>query len=484
MTEKLSIQFPLPGRVAFGVILLALATHTLTAQQQTASCQREDQSRVSLEIPILGPEPDDLRIFQERLTPNDPPEATVKVGALQRLENGALRWSELCLVQGERYVLTGWRKGKLRAHEEFEVQKTPVQLIQVRLEGAVTAAANGGPPPPPPPEERPREITVFYATNRNLQTVSATGPNYGGDRGQLRYGVAKVAIPPDHRAGAIESPRWYLLEFRYDPEKHVTILSKVDRVKSAFFAEMRAHVEADEKRQALVFVHGYNVSFDDALRRTAQITYDLGFKGAPVTFSWPSRGATAAYTIDENNADWSVPHLREFLNEFAAQSGAQKLYVVAHSMGNRILARALDSAFPRIRLTQVILTAPDIDAAVFEQMAEAIRASAERVTLYASSNDRALIASKQVHGYRRAGEGGDQVVVIDGVDTIDASLLDSDFLGHSYYGDHTSVLADIFYLLSGLAPDKRFGLCRRSRADRFFYIFRPELKTRVGEICP
>ena len=109
------------------------------------------------------------------------------------------------------------------------------------------------------------------------------------------------------------------------------------------------------------------------------------------------------------------------------------------------------------RFHEVVLTAPDIDADVFRRdLAPVIVAAADRVTLYASSNDEALIASRAVHGYRRAGDSGENVVVVPGVDTVDVSNVDTSLIGHCYYGNNRTVLADLFELIhSSTPPDQR-----------------------------
>src|SRR6185436_254464 len=104
--------------------------------------------------------------------------------------------------------------------------------------------------------------------------------------------------------------------FRQDPEKHVVVLSTKLLSQGHFFTQV-----ADAARSnAFIFVHGYNVSFEDAARRTAQMSYDLGFDGAPVFYSWPSQARYASYTVDETNAEWSQVDFKNFLKDFAAQS--------------------------------------------------------------------------------------------------------------------------------------------------------------------
>ena len=66
-------------------------------------------------------------------------------------------------------------------------------------------------------------------------------------------------------------------------------------------------------KRVIIFVHGYNVTFEEAALRTAQVAYDIEFKGVPVIYSWPAQGNTLSYTVDQINAAWSRPHLVEFL---------------------------------------------------------------------------------------------------------------------------------------------------------------------------
>lgn len=178
----------------------------------------------------------------------------------------------------------------------------------------------------------------------------------------------------------------------------------------------------------------------------------------PIFYSWPSQEGLLSYTIDENNVAWTVPHLKEFLLGIARRSGAQSVHLVAHSMGNRALTSALRELSLELkqdcpRFHEVVLTAPDIDADVFRRnLAPAVAKTADRVTLYASSNDEALAASKAIHGYRRAGDSGDQVVIVPGVDTINVSDIDTSLTGHCYYGSNRTVLADLFELIHGSKP--------------------------------
>lgn len=292
-------------------------------------------------------------------------------------------------------------------------------------------------------------VKVYYATDRKRTGDSEPGNIYAGDRGDLSLGFCTVSIPRDHRMGALEAPSVWRLEFSNDPEHFVVLLSVTEADQANFYKDVAAKVRASPGKLAFIFVHGYNVTFADAARRTAQMAYDLGFDGAPVFYSWPSQASYASYKVDETNAEWAVLDFKNFLEQFAQQSQADSIFLIAHSMGSRVLAGALKELVledPAIRpkFKEIIFAAPDIDADTFRRdIAPKILSKTRSATLYASSGDYALMASKAFAGYRRAGDVEGGVTIAPGLDTIDASNIRTDFVGHSYYGDSDSVLGDL-----------------------------------------
>jgi len=344
----------------------------------------------------------------------------------------------------------------------------------VRLEGVARYAP--APSPPRPPTE---SIRVFFGTDRavnGFRSVS-TGDRqpdgtFSSERGQaLALGWCDVSVPPDHRIAAIERPSIWSLEFREDPARHLVIFSRrvfqgTEDGTAAFWASIREFNKASGDDSALVFIHGFNVGFDDGIYRTAQLAYDLEFRGAPILYSWASNGTVLRYTGDLANNEFTVVNLKRFLADVATLTQAKTVHLIAHSMGNRALTNALyqlaieQRETPLAKFRNVILAAPDIDAGVFRQLAASVLRTADQVTLYASANDRALEASKELQIYPRAGDARN-IVVISGIDTIDATRLNTDLLGlhHSYYGDHTSLLSDIFQIIKqSTRPGQRFGL--------------------------
>ena len=308
-------------------------------------------------------------------------------------------------------------------------------------------------------------VQVFYGTDRSYEQSRPVSARFGSGRGVIRYGTAEVSIPPDHRLGHLEAPSIPKFEFSEDPKKHV-ILQTIDVLPAdEYFRQLGNAIQAAAGKSALVFVHGYNVTFADAARRTAQMTYDLQFPGAAIFFSWPSVGRAPDYPTDENNVQWSRPHLTQFLVDVLSKTNATDVYLIAHSMGNRALADSVievETAHPELRakIREIILAAPDIDADTFkDDIAPRIisaEASTTHLTIYASRRDEALLASKKFHGYPRAGDAGDLQIMVTGLEYIDASSVDTGFLGHSYYGDNRSVIADIHYLI-----DEHTRACKR-----------------------
>ena len=314
------------------------------------------------------------------------------------------------------------------------------------------------------------KVPVFFGTTRKV--VSGGGKNvYGYERGRLQYGVSWVSIPRAHEVGELEEPSVRTLTFREDPAKHVVLLEVRAIPKNRWFADLNASIADTHLKQAFVFIHGYNTTFSDAARRTAQIKYDLGFAGPAILFSWPSHGETSMYLADETNAEWSVPLLASFLVDLRRRTGATTIHLIAHSLGNRVLTRAvqlidLDNTIqPKPSFSQILLAAPDMDADVFrDELAPRMLKVARGITLYGASDDVAIRVSKTVHDATRAGEGGADLPIIEGIDSIDVTGIDASFLKHSYIGG-VSVLGDIAQMIcEGKTTARRLGIMKRTPA--------------------
>jgi esterase/lipase superfamily enzyme len=282
-----------------------------------------------------------------------------------------------------------------------------------------------------------------------------------------------VSIPATHKRGVFDKERWTHLEFAPDLDSHIVLLHVSDIPKEKFFSSLRTRVAG--KREVMLFIHGYRVPFSVAVRRTAQLAYDIGFDGVPILYSWPSYGGYTNYAGDEGNAAWTSPDLQQFLEDLARTSGATAIHVIAHSMGNRPLVEALTriaAARKPVHFADLVFTAPDVDADIMRRSMPAMRPLAGRITLYASSKDKALQASRVVHSDQpRAGEAGEHLLVMPGVDTIDASALETGFfaLGHNYTASNSLALTDLGKLIRDHMPPPRPGLARLAAQAGIFW---------------
>ncbi len=298
-------------------------------------------------------------------------------------------------------------------------------------------------------------IDVRYATSRKPVFNGRVHTGYGSQRLIASYpetGVVTVSVPVTvHRTGFTERP-W--LTFMESEEDHFVLKKTVKQQKDDFYHQIRSQLSATQNNAAFIYVHGYNVSFDDAAIRTAQIAYDLGGVALPVFFSWPSTGKTLPYTVDENNSEWTATQLRTFLADFATRTEAKRIVILAHSMGSRAVSRALSELIKSDmqtakKFTSVILAAPDMDSQIFEdQIAPHFKAAQLPVTIYSSNNDKALVASRFAHEHPRIGYGLPDVFVHPPFETVDATGVDTDWLSHSYYGSSPVLLKDISEIIS------------------------------------
>lgn len=310
------------------------------------------------------------------------------------------------------------------------------------------------------------ELPVWYATNRKLVNPIDVRFGYSGERDEkLHYGICRVFIPRSHKIGSTGSSWWKRLVTMTDDR--VRVISVEETNASVHWETMARRLRsiAVNDRHALLFVHGFNVTFEEAALRAAQIGFDLSVKGPIAFFSWPSRGVIRGYMEDAAAIEGSEALLAAYLAEFKAKSGADVVHIVAHSMGNRGVLRALGALASEngsLRFGQIILAAADVDADVFRHLVPGCSSVSRRTTLYVSDKDRAVEASHWLHGFARAGLVP-PVTTSPGVDTIAVSDVDLTLLGHGFVADCRPVLMDMHSLLfSNQDPADRFGLRREA----------------------
>jgi len=182
-------------------------------------------------------------------------------------------------------------------------------------------------------------VDMLVATTR----AAVSGPPgviFGGARGSgLDFANIVISIPPDsaRTPGDVQWPS----SPPGDPERSFVTLrvDRVDLVQAR--ADFDARVARTSGRKVLVFVHGYNTRFEEAVYRFAQIVHDAHVDVAPVLFTWPSGGAAIDYIYDRDSAVYSRDALEAVLQALVKDPTVGSISILAHSMGNYIVVEAL-----------------------------------------------------------------------------------------------------------------------------------------------
>lgn len=303
-----------------------------------------------------------------------------------------------------------------------------------------------------------RRVELLYATTRERDRSELVF--FTGERSEtISFGTAKIRIPELHRLGRVELPfklqlfSIKLYEKPLEPSKHFI----VEVIESVTLDEWKSLVASSGLKEALVFVHGFNVTFQDAIYRLAQITWDLKYRGLPVLFSWPSRGQIMDYAYDRESALGARDSFLSVLRNLQS-SGIERIHILAHSMGNFLVLEALNGCGPNLKelaIGEMMMAAPDLDSSHYLSIARKL-SGAFGMTMYASAADRALAVAKRIAGnVPRAGDVPlEGPLIVQGVDSIDVTAIGVEMLGlgHSVFATKRSILNDVGLLLQGLRP--------------------------------
>ena len=218
----------------------------------------------------------------------------------------------------------------------------------------------------------------------------------------LRFLDVAVSVPPDRAPGTVTFPVGPVPNPATD---FVTVAASHLKGPGAFRAavDARAATLPPDRREALVFVHGYNTTFAEGLYRQAQMTHDFGSRGVSVHYAWPSAGDFRAYAVDRESALFARDGLETVL-ETLARSDVARIIVIGHSMGAQVLMDTLrqmairDAPGTLDKLASVVLLSPDLDIDVFRTQAMQLAGRDIPIYVFASSGDRALRLSALLRG--------------------------------------------------------------------------------------
>jgi len=244
------------------------------------------------------------------------------------------------------------------------------------------------------------EVNVLVATTR--RPAPEPEKMFSGERDH-RYNFADilVSIPPDANRviGEVQLPD----DRSGDPARQFVALRAqtfdLDEARRRF--HQRLAVAPNKK--VLVFIHGYNTRFSEAVFRLAQFAHDANLQATPILFTWPSRGSLLAYGYDHESASYSRDALETLLAGLQRDPAVEEIDILAHSMGNWVTLEALRQMAIREKriapkIKQVMLAAPDVDVDVFRRQIVEIGEKRPPFTLFVSDDDKALRASRAIWG--------------------------------------------------------------------------------------
>ena len=292
--------------------------------------------------------------------------------------------------------------------------------------------------------------TLLVATTRERD--DRPGTLFNGDRASATdYAEITVSIPPNHKQGEIEwastPPGDPNVDFVVRDEKYL------DGDK-AFVQALNAQLalRPPGSRNVFLFIHGFNTMFAEALYRGAQLAHDSKAPGVPVLFTWASRGKATAYVYDLNSATAARDGLEHTLR-LLLRSNAEKVNVLAHSMGNWVTVEAFRQIRisgdlpPASKIGTILLAAPDIDIDVFKSQLRRFGKPQKPFYVVLSQDDRALFLSKTIAGgVTRLGDASDTAELT----AMGASVIDLSDVKATDATNH-----DKFVQLASVAPQLR-----------------------------
>lgn len=310
------------------------------------------------------------------------------------------------------------------------------------------------------------KVDMLVATTRAVGDPSNPFAEYAGRAKHLNYATHTVSIPTHHTPGKIEWPD----QVPPDPTRNFMTTDRHLLSRSQFIADVRRRTRSGpEAGKVLIFVHGYNMLYQEAVYWMAQITHDSGFKGTPILFAWPSRGEGAMYIADRESSTYSRDYFEKLILELSAIPDVKQIDVLAHSMGAWLAVETLRQAAMKGhrkfygKLNDVILASPDIDVNVFHTQLQTIGPLHPPMTILVSGDDKALALSTALNGgVERVGMvAASEVRVLEGARRYNLRVIDltnvqdtGDETHHNKFARSAPVIAAIGNGLASNNPNK------------------------------
>lgn len=275
-------------------------------------------------------------------------------------------------------------------------------------------------------------VPILVVSSRNVKADGSLGTQRGDG---LAFGRYDVSVPPKRRAGDVSTSRFWA-----NPRKDfLAVNNELFNSEATFQSQLKAQLLSRPagRRNAVVFVHGYNTGYEDGLYRFAQFYSDLGLDDVPVHYSWPSAEKLLRYGYDRDSMLFARDGFETTIRSVLG-AGAEKLVIVGHSMGTMLIMETLreiaiagDGATEG-RIGGVVLVSPDIDIDVFRSQVRRIGELPKPFVIFSSKRDRVLkFAAKEIYGNTRVGalQLGGELSDLD-VNVVDVTEYSKGLLNH------------------------------------------------------
>jgi len=227
------------------------------------------------------------------------------------------------------------------------------------------------------------------------------------------------------------------------------VQASVEGMASQFQATLRHRLAMSQRKDVVIFIHGFNNSFDDAAARLAEVWHFFGRQGVPLLYTWPSgAGGLYGYLRDRESAEYTIFHLKQTLAMLASMPEVKRIHIIAHSLGTHVITTALRE--------MIIERRGAGENPRDEQFGPAI----DQVTVYTAQSDLALDVSSYIMSGKRLGnlKSADFDATAKAIFTAEknvnfVNVLDANsFIGHSYFLDSPAASSDVIRVLEGKKP--------------------------------
>lgn len=358
-----------------------------------------------------------------------------------------------------------------------------------------------------PNHTSPPEIDIFYATDRKPSTMSLLYPFFYGNERDLKLHLGKASV----RFGE-ETMTWEVLkeeslrqERASEIKMEITDIEELHEIGSAttsintsltngltvkdrFIGTIERQLKQSKSRTIILFVPGFKVDFTYPVLVAAELWHYLGYQGAFIAYSWPSRQRLLNYLTDVETTAFSAQHFRMLLMYLAASKEVDKIHIVSYSAGARIVNQALHEIrlmanfLPEpeieelLKIDQVVFAAPDIDMMLFAmRYRDGFEDIAGNITIYTNANDNALYWALRFFGWPRLGAPGEIGITPEELRLLQFSkkttIIDvaaaenaASGNGHGYFVKSPWVSTDLLLLLNRKAAPRERGLVQNSQS--------------------